>query len=206
MHLYSEFIFPRVLDLVMRHPEATRYRRRVVPRASGRVLEIGMGSGLNLPFYDASQIKQLFALEPSPPLCAMAGRRLPGLAFPVSFLESSAEGIPLADRCIDTVVTTWTLCSIPDVRRALAEVARVLIPGGRLLFVEHGFAPDVRVQRWQRRLNPMWGRIAGGCHLDRKIDSLLVTSGFELDALDTGYARGPRPMAFMYCGQAVKPN
>jgi ubiquinone/menaquinone biosynthesis C-methylase UbiE len=158
-----------------------------VPAAEGRVLEIGVGSGLNLPFY-SQRVRQVIGLEPSPKLIAPAAQ----------FIEGSAEEIPLNDGTIDTVVMTWTLCSIPDASRALGEIRRVLKPGGRLLFAEHGRAPEPNVARWQDRLIPMWKRCAGGCHLNRAVASLIEAAGFALERCETGYMRGAMPLSFMY--------
>ena len=135
----------------------------------------------------------------------MAGARRLNIPFRVDLLEGSAEALPLDDASVDSVVTTWTLCSVADPVRALREARRVLRPGGRLLFVEHGRAPELRVSRWQDRLTPLWKRVAGGCHLNREIDSLVSAAGFRMERLDTGYMRGPRVMTFMYSGQARKP-
>ena len=201
MSFYARWIFPWLLDLGMRNKEARRFRERVIPQATGRVLEIGIGSGLNLPFYSAG-VEQLFALEPSPELRRMAGRRTKGTRFTVEFLDRSAEEIPLERGSVDTVVTTWTLCTIPDAVRALQEMKRVLKPSGALLFVEHGLAPDPGVRAWQHRLNPLWNRIGGGCNLNRKIDDLVAQAGFRVVDLQTEYAKGPKPMSFIYCGRA----
>ena len=201
MNFYERWVLPRLLDLAMRNKEARRYRERVIPEATGRVLEIGIGSGLNLPFYGAG-VEHLFAVEPSPQLRRMAGRRTKGARFPIEFLDRSAEEIPLERHSVDTVVTTWTLCTIPDAVRALEEMKRVLKPAGVLLFVEHGLAPDPGVRAWQHRLNPLWKRIGGGCNLNRKIDELIARSGFRLADLETEYAKGPKPMSFIYCGCA----
>jgi ubiquinone/menaquinone biosynthesis C-methylase UbiE len=201
MSFYARWIFPWLLDLGMRNKEARRFRERVIPQATGRVLEIGIGSGLNLPFYSAG-VEQLFALEPSPELRRMAGRRTKGTRFSVEFLDRSAEEIPLERGSVDTVVTTWTLCTIPDAVRALQEMKRVLKPSGALLFVEHGLAPDPGVQAWQHRLNPLWNRIGCGCNLNRKIDDLVAQAGFRVVDLETEYAKGPKPMSFIYCGRA----
>lgn len=202
MNCYDRWVLPWLIDLFMRNKEARRYRGQVIPRAAGRVLEIGMGSGLNLPFYGPG-VRHLFALEPSPQLRKMAGRRTRGTPFTVEFLDRSAEEIPLESASVDTVVTTWTLCSIPDAVRALHEMRRVLKPGGELLFVEHGLAPEPGVQAWQHRLNPLWNRIGGGCNLDRRIDGLISGAGFRLAELETGYAKGLRFLSFMYSGRAI---
>ncbi|GIL06406.1 MAG: methyltransferase [Betaproteobacteria bacterium] len=201
MNLYEHWLLPRLIDLAMRNPEATRQRKAMVPAARGRVLELGVGSGLNLPFYGA-EVTELVALDPSEELLAMARGKRAAVGFPVAFLPSSAEAIPLDSRSIDTVVSTWTLCSIPDASCALGEARRVLKPGGTLIFVEHGLAPDPGVQRWQRRINPTWRRIAGGCHLDRHVDRLIREAGFEIVDLHQAYLKGPRPFTYTYSGRA----
>lgn len=198
---YERHVLPWLIEIAMRNKEATRYRERVIPRATGRVLEVGIGSGLNLPFYGAG-VSHLFALEPSPELRRMAGRRTRDTGFTVEFIDRPAEEIPLERASVDTVVTTWTLCTIPDADRALQEMKRVLKPAGALLFVEHGLAPDAGVRAWQRRLNPLWNRIGGGCNLDRKIDELIARSGFRLGELETEYVKGLKPMSFTYSGWA----
>jgi SAM-dependent methyltransferase len=201
MGFYSDVILPRLCDFAMRNRELVPFRERVIGAAEGRVLEIGVGSGLNLPFY-RSTVREVLALEPAPRLVTMARSASLGASMPVSFLEASAEAVPLHDHCIDTVVTTWTLCSIPQAATALAEMRRVLRPGGKLLFVEHGLAPDEGVRRWQDRLTPVWRRISGGCHLNRPIRSMIEGAAFRIDRIETGYIPGPRPMTFMYEGSA----
>ena len=201
MSLYQDRILPYVIHASMRQRSLAAYRERVIARAAGRVLEIGAGSGLNFPLYGGT-IEHIVALDPSPKLLAMARRAAGKAARPVELLEASAEAIPLPDRSIDTVVTTWTLCTIPDTARALAEMRRVLKPDGRLLFVEHGRSPDAGVRRWQDRLTPLWKRLGGGCHLNREITDLIENGGFRIEHLDTGYMRGPKPMTFMYEGRA----
>ncbi len=201
MSFYDKWIFPWLVDLAMRNKEATRYRSQIVPKAHGTVLEIGIGSGLNLPFY-GSGVEQLYGLDPSAELLAMARKKAGAAAFPIELLAHSSEEIPLDDGCVDTVVTTWTLCSIADPVKALQEMRRVLKPDGILLFTEHGLAPETRVQGWQQRLNPLWSRMTGGCNLNRKIDALIRASGFRIEELKTEYSRGPRPMSYMYSGRA----
>ena len=201
MNLYEHWILPRLLDLAMRNKEATRYRSELVPKAYGRVLEIGAGSGLNLRFYDR-RIERLYVLDPSERLLKMARKRARGAPFPVEFLVRSGEDIPLPNAAVDTVVATWTLCTIPDPAQALREMRRVLKPDGILLFAEHGLAPDAGVRVWQHRLNPAWRRVAGGCNLDRNTEQLIRASGFDIVKLDTGYAKAPRPLGYMYVGQA----
>lgn len=200
MGIYSDVILPKLCDLSMSNPRLHPYRERVVGAAEGRVLEIGSGSGLNLPFYRRG-VREILALEPDPALLAMA-RRVPHTGIPVNFMEASAEAIPLDDNSIDTVVTTWTLCTIPGAAAALTEMRRVLRPQGKLLFVEHGLSPDRGVRWWQDRLTPIWGRISGGCHLNRPIRSIIEDAGFRIDRIETGYMQGPKPMTFMYEGSA----
>jgi ubiquinone/menaquinone biosynthesis C-methylase UbiE len=202
MGLYARFVLPGLIDLAMRQPAIHEYRRRVAPAASGRVLEIGVGSGLNLPLYQ-SGVSEVIGIDPSDRLLERAKRRAAGAAAPVSLRRGTATALDVADASIDTLVMTWTLCSIPDPLAALREMRRVLKPGGRLLFVEHGLSPDAGVARWQHRLTPLWRRLAGGCHLDRPIGDLMRTAGFDLPELETGYAPGPRPTGYMYEGRAV---
>lgn len=201
MGFYQDQIVPLLINLAMRNKDLEVYRRRMVPLAEGRVLEIGIGSGLNLPFY-SSNMRQVIGLEPSSKLVAMTRRMARSISRPVELIEGSAEDIPVETAAIDTVITTWTLCSIADAGAALREMRRVLKPGGRLLFVEHGRAPDHNVEWWQDRLTPAWKHIAGGCHLNRAIAGLIEDSGFRLERCDTGYMPGPRPMTFMYEGSA----
>jgi ubiquinone/menaquinone biosynthesis C-methylase UbiE len=199
---YADRVLPHLLNLAMRHRELAAYRQRIVPAAQGRVLEIGIGSGLNLPFYGAG-VGAVIGLDPSSPLLTMAQGQVTAGA-PVSMLQGAAEAIPLETASMDTVVTTWTLCSIPNVMAALADMRRVLKPSGALLFVEHGKAPDAAVARWQDRLTPLWKPIAGGCHLNRKIDALIRDAGFAIMDIQAGYMRGPRPFTFMYEGRAKR--
>jgi ubiquinone/menaquinone biosynthesis C-methylase UbiE len=196
MGLYERHLLPRLIHLAMRAKRLEPYRARVAGAAQGRVLEVGIGSGLNLPFY-SDRVTGLLGLEPHPGLRALetkAGR--------VEMLGGSAEAIPLAADSIDTVVSTWTLCSIANVSAALGEMRRVLRPGGRLLFAEHGLAPESSVQRMQQRWTPLWGKFTGGCHLDRRIDQLIHDAGFEIEELRCGYMEGPRALTFIYQGSA----
>src|SRR5215470_2779966 len=186
----------------MKNKEATRLRAAWLPEARGRVLEIGIGSGLNLPFY-SSKVERVYGVEPSAELQKMAEERAKRANTKVEFLSQSAEdAIALADQSIDTVVMTWTLCSISDPVRALAQMKRVLRPDGRMLFIEHGKSPDVGVAHWQDRLTPAWKKIGGGCHLNQKSDDLPQTGGFGIQELKTGYLPGPRPMTYTYQGFA----
>jgi ubiquinone/menaquinone biosynthesis C-methylase UbiE len=199
MGFYQDRIVPHLVNLSMRNRQLVPYRERTLAQAEGRVLEIGVGSGANLPFY-TNRATEILGLEPHPKLLGMASHK--ATHIPATLIEGSAESIPLDDSSVDTVVTTWTLCSIPDVVRALAEMRRVLKPGGRLLFVEHGLSPDEHIRRWQHRLNPVWKKLAGGCHLNRPIAKLIESAGFRVSQLDTGYMSGPKPMTFMYEGAA----
>ena len=205
MNLYERWILPPILDLIMRQKHLTKYRRAVVTAASGRVLEIGVGSGLNFPLY-GKQVELLYGIDPSPRLLAIARRRATASGVPVELLLGSATAIPLSDNAVDTVVMTWTLCSIPDPLAALREMRRVLKPDGNLCFVEHGLSPEPNVEHWQHRITPAWRRVAGGCHLDRKIDELIRQAGFDLTNLQVEYAPGPRTMAYMYQGCACHPH
>src|SRR6516165_1590399 len=207
MGVYARYVLPRLTDLTMARKLLLPYRQRVVGGAAGRVLEIGIGSGLNLPLY-GDAVEEVIGIDISSKLLAMADRaamlQSQRRRLRVQLLEGSAEHIPSAitDRSIDTVVITWALCGIPDVEAALVEAHRVLRRNGSLRFVEYGRSPDTSVAWWQDRLTPLWRRCSGGCHLNRKTDDLLRSAGFRLTHLATGYAPGPRPMTFMYEGQA----
>ena len=201
MSFYRDSVLPHIVHLSMRQETFEPYRRRVVARASGRVLEIGVGSGLNLPMY-GEKATLIVGLDPSAKLLSMACAAAARPALSMELVEGSAEAIPLPDQSVDTVVSTWTLCTIPDVARALAEMRRVLTPDGRLLFAEHGRSTDRSVVRWQDRLTPLWKRIGGGCHLNRPIGTLIEDAGFRIEQIQTGYMKGPRPMTFMYEGVA----
>jgi len=203
MNFYERWILPPILDLTMRQKHLTKYRRTVVAAAHGRVLEIGVGSGLNFPLY-GRQVELVYGIDPSPRLLAIARRRAAASGAPVELLLGSATAIPLADDSIDTVVMTWTLCSIPDPLAALREMRRVLKPNGKLYFVEHGLSPEPSIENWQHRITPAWRRMAGGCHLDRKIDELIRLAGFDLTNLHVEYAPGPRTMSYMYEGCACR--
>jgi ubiquinone/menaquinone biosynthesis C-methylase UbiE len=201
MGFYQDQIVPVLINLTMRRRDLAAYRSRVIPAADGRVLEIGIGSGLNLPFY-STNVEELIGLDPSPKLLSMVRRNLRPNAPSIELIEGSAEAIPLESNSVDTVVTTWTLCSIPDAAHALREMHRVLRPTGRLLFIEHGRAPEANVRWWQDRLTPAWKRIGGGCHLNRAIQTLIEDAAFRFDRFETGYMRGPKPLTFIYEGTA----
>jgi ubiquinone/menaquinone biosynthesis C-methylase UbiE len=200
---YQRHLLPRLIHLGMRQKQLVPLRERMVGLARGRVLEVGLGSGLNLPFY-RREIEELVGVDPSRELLGMARKHTSWVHFPVKLMECGAESLPLEDRSVDSAVMTWTLCSVGDPGQALAEIRRVLRPGGELIFVEHGQAPEARVRRWQDRVTPAWRRIAGGCHLDRPVDRLIRDAGFSLAELETGYlVKGPLAFTFHYRGQAL---
>ena len=205
MGFYDRHILPFLLNSAMGAKPISYQRRKVVPRAEGRVLEIGFGAGHNLPFYDASKVTHLWALEPSNEMRAKAAERVRASPLKLEFLDLPGEQIPLDDESADTVLVTYTLCTIPDVMRALSGMRRVLKSGGRFLFCEHGEAPDENVVRWQRRITPVWKKIGGGCHVDRAIPKLIRDSGFAIQDMDTMYLPGtPRFAGFNYWGSATK--
>jgi ubiquinone/menaquinone biosynthesis C-methylase UbiE len=188
MGFYRRYVVPPLLDWSMRMKALLPYRQRVIAAAEGRVLEIGFGSGLNLPLY-GTRVSSVTGIEPSAELLAIARRRGKTAGVAIDLIEGTAETLPLEDRSVDTVVTTWTLCTIPDAERALIEARRVLKPGGRLLFVEHGRAPEPGVARWQDRLDPLWWRIAGGCHpQDRCADCICWVSDRRIAERQTARA------------------
>jgi SAM-dependent methyltransferase len=197
---YSERILPAIIARGMDNKEMAKHRPLIPPLATGRVLEVGIGPGLNLDHYGA-QVTHFFGLEPSARLLAKAAEKAEQAAFPVDLIEGGAESIPLEQDTVDTVVTTWTLCSIPDLERSLQEIRRVLKPDGRLLFLEHGRAPDSGVARWQDRLTPMTRKLLG-CSLNRPMDRLIADAGFRLEELRKEYFDGPRIIAYHFVGQA----
>jgi len=202
-NLYERYLLPTLVHRTCSSATTMSQRAKVVPLARGDVLEVGFGSGLNLPYYDPAQVTKVWGLDPSPELCRMASRAVRDAAFDVELVPARGEEIPLEDGLFDTVVITYTLCSIADPARGLREMARVLKPDGRLLFCEHGVAPDAAVRRWQRRLTPLWRHVSGGCHLDRDIPALLEEAGFGITALETTYLPGWRVAGYQYCGTAV---
>jgi ubiquinone/menaquinone biosynthesis C-methylase UbiE len=205
MGFYDRHVLPWLLDAAMSTKPITYQRRKVVPRAEGRVLEIGFGAGHNLPFYDASKVSHLWALEPSAEMRARAAERVAASPIALDYLGLSGESIPLDDDAADTVLITYTMCSIPDVMKALGEMRRVMKPAGRMIFCEHGSAPDAGVERWQRRINPVWKSLCGGCHVDRPIPKLIQDAGFKVEDLQTMYLPGtPHFAGFNYWGSATK--
>jgi len=202
MGFYNKHILPKLIQSACTQDEIMRQREKVVPLAKGRVLEVGFGSGLNLPLYDASAVEHVWGLDPSLELADMARPLIEAAHFSVEHLASSAEAIALDNHSADTVVITYTMCTIPDVLASLTEMRRVLKPGGKLLFCEHGLAPDKKVQRWQAMLTPVWKRLGGGCHLNRDIPALLKDGGFELEKVESMYVPGWKLASYNYWGKA----
>jgi ubiquinone/menaquinone biosynthesis C-methylase UbiE len=203
MGLYNKYILPKVVHLACSTKPNMRQREKVVPLAKGHVLEIGVGSGLNLPYYDASNVTKLWALDPSAEMTQLAERVARSVDFEVDFIGLPGEEIPLESNSVDTILTTYTLCTIPDTRRALHQMARVLRPGGELIFCEHGAAPDIGVRRWQDWIEPIWRRLGGGCRLTRAIPQLIQEGGFKIKGIETMYIPGWRPVSFNYWGTAT---
>jgi len=201
---YDRHVLPYLLDVACGLAPVARQRELVVPQAQGRVLEIGIGTGLNLAFYDRQRIDQLIGVDPAAQMHRLAQRRSRRAGIPVELVPVSAERLPLASASIDCIVCTYTLCSIPDPLAALREMRRVLRPGGRLLYAEHGLAPDAAVARHQARIEPYWARIAGGCHLMRDVPLLLRQAGFEVRG-SAAYIAWPRSLAYNYWGEAIAP-
>ena len=202
MGVYAKYVLPRIIDIAMRNEETTRLRAAWVPHARGEVLEIGIGSGLNLPFY-SSNVHRVYGVDPSVELQRMARKRAMAGPIEVEFLSQSAEEqLPFANASIDTVVITWALCSILNAPKALQQVKRVLKASWRLIFLEHGRAPDPGIAVWQDRITPLWKHIGGGCHFNRKIDDLIMAAGFRIAELKTCNLTGPRPMTYTYQGVA----
>jgi ubiquinone/menaquinone biosynthesis C-methylase UbiE len=203
MAIYQDRILPRVVDVVMNRREYTAIRARVSAGLAGEVLEIGFGSGLNVPHYPAA-VKRVRAVDPATLGRKLAAQRVAASPVPVEYVGLDGQKLPVETSSVDHVLTTWTLCTIPDVERALSEVYRVLRPGGTLHFVEHGRSPDTKVAAWQDRLNPVQRRVAGGCHLNRPIGRLVAGSGLELANVENYYVQGPKAFGYTFEGTAVK--
>ncbi len=199
---YDRHVLPYLLDFACSLSPIARRRRKVIPQATGRVLEIGIGTGLNLAFYDRAKVERLVGIDPATEMHALARKRSQRLGLPVELLQLSAEEVPAESGSFDTVICTYTLCSVSFPDQALREMRRVLRPGGKLLFAEHGLAPDAPVAKWQARLEPYWSRIAGGCHLTRDVPRLLAEAGFSAD-MEAGYVAWPRSLAYTFVGTAT---
>jgi len=203
--IYNRYLLPRLVHLTCGQNPTMRQRQKVVPLAQGKVLEIGIGSGLNIPFYDAQKVDHLWGLDPSAEMWSIAQKNAAGHHIDAEFVQSGAESIPLDNNSADTVVMTYTMCTIAEVHLALDEIIRILKPAGKLIFCEHGKAPDMRIERWQNRVNPIWKMFAGGCNLNRPIPDLLAQSGFKTSDMQTMYLPGWKPASFNYWGTASHP-
>ncbi len=202
MGFYNKHILPKIIDYTCKQNPTMRQREKVIPLAQGRVLEVGVGSGLNLPFYDASKVVQLTALDPSEEIWRQNKNNIENLGYNFQFIKAFAENIPIEDNTFDSVVITYTLCSIPDTKKAMGEIRRVLKPNGKLIFCEHGKAPDKTVQKWQNVINPVWKRFGGGCNLQRDIPMIIEDSRFKIKKLETMYLPGWKLASFNYWGIA----
>ncbi len=199
-HWYESKVLPGLLNSLMKSPDMTEIRRRWVPEASGDVIEIGVGSGLNLPFYQSGA--RVFAVDPSEELQVFAREVAEQSGTIVDFCAQSGESIPADDNQFDSAVITWTMCTIPNPLNALMEIKRVLKPGGHVYFAEHGLSPDVEVAKWQHRINGIWKPLAGGCNLNRRPDQMLAEAGFTIDPMETGHIQGPKFATYTYQGFA----
>jgi SAM-dependent methyltransferase len=204
MGWYDDHVLPRVINVVMDNKQMRRIRGRVCAGLAGEVVEIGFGTGLNLPFLPPT-VTRLHAVEPSGLGVRLARQRIDGTVAPVEVVGLDGQRLPLADASVDAALCTWTLCTIPDAVAAVREVRRVLRPGGTMHFVEHGASPHPRVRRWQDRLNGLQRRTAGGCNLNRDIPAIVEAGGLTVEQLDTYYAKGtPKPLGWEFEGVAVK--
>ena len=203
MSWYEDKILPRLIDFSCSTKPTRKQRAKIVPLATGDVLEIGIGSGLNLPYYDSQKVRKIWGLEPSEGMRKLATKNLEGIKLDLEFIDLPGEEIPLESNSVDTVLVTYTLCTIPDVATALEGMRRVLKPEGRLLFCEHGTAPDANVRRWQERLNPGWRKIAGGCNMNRDVPAMINAAGFNIVQDERMYIPGPRILSYNYWGSAT---
>jgi len=202
MGFYSRHILPACLDMACGVKPIQKQREKIVPLAEGVVLEIGIGSGQNLPFYDASKVTKVIGVDPDEHIWKRSSRRRKVCPIPVERIGLSGEDIPLDDNRVDNVVVTYSLCTIPDPVKALGEMKRILKPGGRIFFSEHGMAPDENVRKWQNRIDPIWKKIAGGCHTGRDIPDLFAQAGIDFENLEQMYIPGPKPLGYNYWGTA----
>ena len=205
MSFYNKYILPKVLNCTCASKPINYQRDKIVPLAEGVVLDIGIGSGLNIPFYNKTKIKQLYGLDPSKELLDIAKSVAKKENLEIEFLECGAESIPLPSKSIDTVLITYTMCTISDVALSNSEIIRVLKDDGKLLFCEHGLAPDKNIAKWQKRINPLWSKIAGGCNLNRDIPNLISSSGFKILNMEEMYLPStPKFAGYNYWGVAKK--
>lgn len=204
MGVYEERILPRMVELTCGGKDMAKFRRRTVEGLSGTIVEVGFGSGLNAPVYPP-EVTEVMAVEPSMLARERSARHTVDTSARVEFVGLDGARLPLEDASCDGALSTFTLCTIPDVHAALAELHRVVRPGGRFHFLEHGRAPDESVRTWQRRLEPIQKRVAGGCHLTRDAEALVSEAGFEIVDLERRYVKGPKPFAYFTLGRAVRP-
>ncbi len=202
MNPYERYVLPKLIDVTCSMGNVMKARSKIVPQAMGKVLEIGIGSGLNLQFYDPDKVSSIVGVDPAAQMQPLARKRADAINIPVDIVAVDVQGIHAETDQFDTIVMTFTLCSIADPIAALKEMARVLKPGGRLLFCEHGLSPDPTIERWQHRITPLWKPIAGGCHLNRNIPALIEAGGFTVEELSAAYLPGPRLMTYLYSGWA----
>lgn len=204
MGFYDKYILPHFLNCACGSKPIVYQREKVVPMAEGLVLEVGIGSGLNIPFYDSTKVDKILGLDPSEELNRMALKVAADKGIPVEFILGGAEAIPLPDNHVDTVLVTYTMCTIPEVAAANKEILRVLKPQGKMIFCEHGLAPDANISKWQNRIDPYWGKIAGGCHLNRNIPALIAEAGFKIESMEQMYLPStPKFAGYNYWGTAV---
>ena len=207
MSFYDQQILPHIINLACGSPPVKQIRKKIVPRCRGKVLEIGMGSGLNLPYYDTDKVEFIWGLEPSLGMRKRARKNITKSSLDIKWLDLPSESIPLEDNCVDTVLLTFCLCTISNTSTALKEMHRVLKPTGKLLFAEHGLSSDLPTRKWQNTITPTWKKIAGGCHLNRPIDELIAKEGFQINTLEKFYKNNiPKVAGFIYLGEATTSN
>ncbi len=205
MSYYEDRILPHIIDKACSMGQIMKLRSQIVPLARGTVLEVGMGSAINLQYYNSRKVDLVYGLEPSEGMRRKAQTNLSRSPVKVEWLDLPGEKIPLTDNSVDTILLTFTLCTIPDWETALQQMKRVLKPGGELLFLEHGESPDEGTRKWQHRITPGWKKLAGGCHLNRHIADLLAHAGFRILELENLYVpKAPRIAGYIYKGRAVK--
>lgn len=204
MNLYNKHILPKVINWACKQKPTQKQRSKIIPLATGNILEIAIGSGLNLPFYDSKKVNKLTGLEPSNAIWELNKHKIEKLNFDFQFVNAFAEEIPFENNTFDTIVITYALCTIVDTKLALKEINRVLKPKGKLLFCEHGLAPDNNIQYWQNKINPLWKKVGGGCNLNKDIPKLILENGFDITKIDKMYVPGWKPASYNYWGEAVK--
>ena len=202
MGLYNKYVLPKLIVSACKQKPNRRQREKVIPLATGNVLEIGIGSGLNLPYYDDKKVNHLMAIDPSLDVWNKNEFDPKDIPFDFEFIQASAEDIPFDNNSFDTIVTTYTLCSIKDTNKAFEEIRRILKPNGKLVFCEHGKAPDKAIVRWQNIINPIWKPFAGGCNLNRDIPLIIENNGLKINKMETMYLPGWKPGSFNYWGTA----